>query len=184
MWWDDADITSMQSMGNSLDRCLSGAVIDTENLKKFMLMNKQRCITVVFCKHDISGQITKKIFFFHIRIPGFRAQFRYKKMMVRDQVTVQPKTIVMKSRRVIFFFKIHVFIKNFILVIMVKIISKFVSGKLHNFPQKIQSVTIVSYIINTELLSGELSIAFYLSKKKSVFYKKNHNWRKCKKEVK
>ena len=44
---DDADITSMQGMGNSLNGGMDSAVIDTKNLKKFMLMNINRGIAVI-----------------------------------------------------------------------------------------------------------------------------------------
>ena len=41
---DDADITLMQRVPYPLDRSISSAVIHTENLKKFMLMRKNRCV--------------------------------------------------------------------------------------------------------------------------------------------
>ena len=61
----------MQRVPYPLDRSISSAVIHTKDLKKFMLMRKNRRVAVVLVKHDITLHIMEKIFFFHIRIPGF-----------------------------------------------------------------------------------------------------------------
>ena len=47
MRWDDTDISGMQSVFDPLYRSVGSSVINTENLKKLVLMGKNRRITVM-----------------------------------------------------------------------------------------------------------------------------------------
>ena len=58
MRWDDTDISGMQSVFDPLYRSVGSSVIQTENLKKFMFMGKNRGIAVMLGKHDIAIYIS------------------------------------------------------------------------------------------------------------------------------
>lgn len=60
MRWDDTDISGMQSVFDPLYRSVGSSVIQTENLKKFMFMGKNRGIAVMLGKHDIAIYIMSK----------------------------------------------------------------------------------------------------------------------------
>ena len=100
---DDADITRMQRVPYPLDRSISSAVIHTEDLKKFMLMRKNRRVAVVLVKHDILDRILKEIFFFHIRRPGSAQKFRNIQVMFQNKVSIQIEAVVLKCLRILLF---------------------------------------------------------------------------------
>ena len=60
MRWDDTDISGMQSVFDPLYRSVGSSVIQTEDLKKFMFMGKNRGIAVMLGKHDIAIYIMSK----------------------------------------------------------------------------------------------------------------------------
>ena len=134
MRWDDTDISGMQSVFDPLYRSVGSSVIQTENLKKFMFMGKNRGIAVMLGKHDIAIYIMKKIGFFHIGIPSFGLKLRYIKPVFIDLFTVQCQAIIMKSLRMLLLLQIKCLIKSLIFIVGINIFLKFFSGKLHNCP--------------------------------------------------
>ena len=117
-------------MFDPLNGSVGSSVINTENLKKLVLMGKNRRITVMLGKYDIAIHVMKKIGFFHIGIPGLCLKFRDKKPVFIDQFTVQCKTIFMKGFRMFFLLKVKCFIKNLIFIVGINVFLKFFLAQL------------------------------------------------------
>ena len=112
--WDNANITRMQSMMDSLDLVAHSAIINAEDLKKIMLVGKLRSIAVMLADNDILWNVCEHIVLTKIRKPWFLTKLRDIQPLVTDVIRVQAVKIFLEGFRVFFFLKINISVKNLI----------------------------------------------------------------------
>ena len=110
--WDNANITRMQSMMDSLDLVAHSAIINAEDLKKIMLVGKLRSIAVMLADNDILWNVCEHIVLTKIRKPWVLTKLRDIQPLVTDVIRVQAVKIFLEGFRVFFFLKINISVKN------------------------------------------------------------------------
>ena len=126
--WNNTNVPGVQCMGNSLYGGVCGSIINTQNLKKFMLMNINGRITVMLTEHNISIEVLEYITFFNIRKPCLIKKNRNIKIVTGNQFFIQSLAIFPKSLRMILLCKIQIPVKNLIWFVSMYVILKFASG--------------------------------------------------------
>jgi len=85
---NDADITGLEMKRLSLYFHVASPFIYAENFKKFMLVQKERAVAVVFYYFDVSGYILKNRSFPQKSRPSVRIEFRYIKLAVGNLLSI------------------------------------------------------------------------------------------------
>lgn len=130
---NDQNISSMQLMLDSLDCNVCSAIIDTENLKKFMLMDKYRSIAEMFSEYDISRNISEKQRLIHVWEPGLIPKGRNIVLMFLDEGEIQMFHVFLKCIRVLFFIDVEISVEQFIFFIFMDKSVKIFFCNFHNF---------------------------------------------------
>ena len=112
---NDADISGLQGVMYALDLVGCSSLVNTENLKKIMLVGKLRSVAVMLADDNIFRNIFEHIVLTHVWEPWFLTKLWNEQTPGADVVLIQILEILRKSFGMFFFQEIYFFIKKFIL---------------------------------------------------------------------